>query len=109
MFQEVMGQGSFPPQDAYQEFTMDALFGDVWGRPGLTRKERRLITLSIVGMTGAAGAIEGHVRAALASGDISKEEMMEFVVHFAHYGGWPLSTNLYSAMLKATTPPPAER
>ena len=100
MMKEVMGFPPFPPPDAYTEFTVDAVFGDVWGRPGLTRKERRWITLAIVGMTGAPGAIDGHVKAALTSGDITAEEMHEFVIHFAHYGGWPLSTNLYSAMQK---------
>jgi 4-carboxymuconolactone decarboxylase len=100
MMKEAMGVPAFPPPDAYTEFTVDALFGDVWGRPGLTRKERRWITLAIAGMTGALGAIEGHVKAALTSGDITPEEMHEFVIHFAHYGGWPLSTNLYSAMQK---------
>ena len=100
MMQEVMGTPAFPPPDAYTEFTVDALFGDVWSRPGLSRKERRLITLAVVGMTGAPGAIEGHVRAALTSGDVSREAMLEFIIHFAHYGGWPLSTNLYSAFQK---------
>lgn len=100
MMKEVMGFPAFPPPDAYTEFTVDAVFGDVWGRPGLTRKERRWITLAIVGMTGAPGAIEGHVKAALTSGDITREEMHEFVIHFAHYGGWPLSTNLYAAVQK---------
>jgi 4-carboxymuconolactone decarboxylase len=100
MMKEVMGTPPFPPADGYTEFTVDALFGDVWGRPGLSRKERRWITLAIAGMTGAVGAIEGHVRAALSSGDVTREEMLEFVLHFAHYGGWPLSTNLYAAMQK---------
>lgn len=109
MMQEVMGMPPFPPPDAYTEFTVDALFGDVWSRPGLSRKERRWITLAIVGMTGAPGAIEGHMKAALASGDIRREEMLEFIVHFAHYGGWPLSTNLYTALQKAAAEIDANR
>jgi 4-carboxymuconolactone decarboxylase len=100
MMQEVMGVPKFPPPDAYTEFTVDALFGDVWSRPGLSRKERRLITLAVAGMTGVQGAIEGHMRAALSSGDVSRETMLEFVIHFAHYGGWPLSTNLHAALQK---------
>ena len=88
------------PGDAYMEFTLDHVFGDVWSRPGLTRKERRWITLTCAAMSGSAPAIEGHVRGALASGDISLDEMLEFTVHFAHYAGWPLSATLYTAVRK---------
>jgi 4-carboxymuconolactone decarboxylase len=35
------------------------------------------------------------MRAALASGDVSRQEMLEFVLHFAHYAGWPRSSQLY--------------
>jgi 4-carboxymuconolactone decarboxylase len=101
MVNEIMGTQAFPPQDAYQALTVDALFGDVWSRPGLTRKERRLITIAVAGMTGVPAAIDGHVKAALQSGDLTREEMTELVIHFAHYGGWPLSTTLYGAMLRA--------
>jgi 4-carboxymuconolactone decarboxylase len=45
-------------------------------------------------------ALEIHVRSAIKSGDISADEMMEFAVHFAHYGGWPLSSTLYGTIRK---------
>jgi alkylhydroperoxidase/carboxymuconolactone decarboxylase family protein YurZ len=40
------------------------------------------------------------MRAAVSSGDVSREAMLELIIHFAHYGGWPLSTSLYSAFQK---------
>ncbi len=101
-YRELMGSEARPPADAYQEATIGHLFGEIWTRPGLTRKERRWITLTIAGMTGNSLAIQGHVKAAIQSGDISRDEALEWVLHFAHYGGWPLSTALYMAVLEAT-------
>jgi len=96
-YEEVNG---FPapenPPDFFQETALDHVFGDVWTRPGLTRKERRLVTLTTIAMTGAATAMEVHVRSALTSGDLSREEMGEFAAHFAHYAGFPIATQLYT-------------
>ncbi|MCR9098095.1 MAG: carboxymuconolactone decarboxylase family protein [bacterium] len=96
MFEEVNGFPAPDPPDFFQETTLDHIFGDVWTRPGLTRKERRLITLTTIAMTGAATAMEVHVRSALESGDLSREEMGEFAAHFAHYAGFPIATQLYT-------------
>jgi 4-carboxymuconolactone decarboxylase len=67
----------------------DELFGQVWARPGLGRRERRWITLVCVTWACDQAAMEEHVFAALNSGDISIEEMLEFVLHYAVYCGWP--------------------
>ena len=96
MFEEVNGFTAPDPPDFFQETTLDHIFGDVWTRPGLTRKERRLITLTTIAMTGAATAMDVHVRSALQSGDITREEMGEFAAHFAHYAGFPIATQLYT-------------
>jgi 4-carboxymuconolactone decarboxylase len=88
------------PTDAYTEMTLDHVFGELWSRPGLTRKERRLITLTSIASAGAQTALDVHVRSALASGDFTKDEMIEFALHFAHYGGWPLSAQLYTTILR---------
>ena len=96
MFEEVNGFPAPDPPDFFQETTLDHIFGDVWTRPGRTRKERRLITLTTIAMTGAATAMEVHVRSALQSGDLSREEMGEFAAHFAHYAGFPIATQLYT-------------
>ena len=88
------------PQDPFQSFTVDAVFGDVWSRPGLTRKERRWITLTLAARSGQATAYGAHLRGALNSGDISQEELMEWVVQLAHYAGWPTAAGVYGEMLK---------
>ena len=68
---------------------LDFVFADIWNRPGLSRRERRWVTLACVGAADTIGPIEAHVYAAMNSGDMTLEEMQEFVLHFAVYCGWP--------------------
>jgi 4-carboxymuconolactone decarboxylase len=95
MYREVTTSDPLPVTDAYLEQTLDKVFGEIWTRPGLSRKERRWISLTCAACDGAAVASESHMRSALASGDVSRTEMLEFVLQFAHYAGWPRSSALY--------------
>jgi 4-carboxymuconolactone decarboxylase len=66
---------------------LDYLYGEIWTRPGLTRRERRIIALCCAAVLQAeAGA---HASAALKTGDLSYEELQELVLHYAVYCGWP--------------------
>jgi 4-carboxymuconolactone decarboxylase len=78
-----------PPQDSpyFYAGILNYVFGQLWLRPGLTRRERRLITIPCVGVSDAMGPIWSHVTSALGSGDISYEEMQEVIVQFAAYAG----------------------
>jgi 4-carboxymuconolactone decarboxylase len=73
---------------------LDFVFADVWNRPGLSRRDRRLVTLTCSGAADAPAPIEANVYAALNSGDLTYEEMLEFVLHFAVYCGWPKASFL---------------
>jgi 4-carboxymuconolactone decarboxylase len=64
---------------------LNFVFGHVWLRPGLTRRERRLITIPCVGIADAMTPIQSHVSSALASGDVSYAEMEELILHFRAY------------------------
>lgn len=78
----------------------DFLYGEVWSRPGLSRRDRRWVTLTCVAAADAPQPIEDHVHAALASGDIGLEAMLEFVLHFAVYCGWPKASHLEGAIAR---------
>jgi len=81
-----------PPDDrspAIASGLIDFVFAEIWTRPGLSRRDRRFITLACVAAADAVPPLEQHVYAALASGDISLVEMREAVLHFAVYAGWP--------------------
>ena len=67
---------------------LNYVFGHVWQRPGLTRRDRRLITVSSVAIDDVPMPLRSRVTSALHSGDITKEEMDELVLHFAIYYGF---------------------
>lgn len=97
-WREIMGND--PPEDLsdlYLQFTSD-LFVNVWTRPGLSRRDRRLITLTAVATRGSPEALPHHIKAALQLGDLTREELSEWVVHLAHYAGWPASAEAYIAL-----------
>lgn len=88
------------PTDAFTAFTVDEVFGDVWTRPGLTRKERRLLSIAATVTSGMTEEAQVHQYGALKSGDVTPAEMMEVVVQLAHYAGWPKAAAMYRQLGK---------
>lgn len=101
-YREVMSSEPPPPLTPFLEHgVVDAVFGELWDRPGLSRRDRRWITLACAGAAAVEEPIRQHVHAALASGDITREELQEFVLHFAYYAGWPRASALELAYYQA--------
>lgn len=73
----------------FGDLTTKVVFGDIWNRPGLSSRDRRLLTLAVLADAGRADIAPIHVGAALRSGDLTPEELEEVVVHLAFYAGWP--------------------
>src|SRR5438128_712380 len=94
IFREVMTTDPPPVSTPFAQATRDWLFGQVWSRPGLSRRDRRWITLTCVAAADAPQPIEDHVHAAMKSGDITLDEMLEFVLQFAVYCGWPKASHV---------------
>ena len=80
-----------PPRGVpyYDNGILNFVFGEMWKRPGLSRRDRRWITLASVGLDDTVGPIQSHVYAAMKSGDIDYDEMRELVLQFAAHSGWP--------------------
>ncbi|WP_367038310.1 carboxymuconolactone decarboxylase family protein [Streptomyces sp. Je 1-332] len=79
------------------------IFGDLWDRPGLSRRDRRLITLTALAVLGQDRLHTPlHIRAALASSDLTEAELREMAVQIAYYAGWPLATSFDAAVDTAT-------
>ena len=76
------------------------VFGEIWTRPGLTRKERRWISLTCAATSGMVPAVEAHIRGALTSGDITSDELNECVLQLAQYAGWPTGAILATSVRK---------
>jgi 4-carboxymuconolactone decarboxylase len=89
VFREVMTVDPDRPMSPYAESTLDFVYGQVWSRAGLSRRDRRWVTLACVAGADTVGPMHDHVYAALNSDDITVAEMLEFVLQFAVYCGWP--------------------
>src|SRR5437588_2928217 len=66
------------------------LFGDVWERPGLSKRDRSLITCAALIALNRTEHQVGHFGRALTNG-VKKEEILEMITHLAFYGGWPVA------------------
>jgi 4-carboxymuconolactone decarboxylase len=101
MWREVMGFDPPPADDAFMELTVDHVFGRIWTRPGLSTRERRLVSLTAAATAGQSGPLAIHLGAAVRSGDLSVDELHEWVVQLAHYAGWPAGATAYTALREA--------
>ena len=107
MFEKVMGfVPPDPGDDSFLETTVDHLFANVWAAPGLSVRERRLVTLTVLAQIGNESVLKLHAGAALDSGDLCDESMDALVIHLAHYAGWPpaaiLATTLRTLRAKCS-------
>ena len=74
------------------EITAATLFGDVWERPGLSKRDRSLITVATLIALYRTGQLPGHINRALDNG-VTKDEIGEIITHIAFYAGWPSAVN----------------
>jgi len=70
------------------ELTDDVLFGDVWERPGLSPRDRSLITVTTLAALYRIEQLGYHLKLALENG-LSEQELAEAITHLAFYAGWP--------------------
>ncbi len=64
------------------------MFGDVWERPELSKRDRSLITCATLIALGREKQLVGHLQRALDNG-VTKDEIGEIITHLAFYAGWP--------------------
>lgn len=71
-----------------QDLVTEIGWGAFWTRPGLTRKERSLITMGILAALGRSHELSVHVRGAINNG-CTPEEIREALIHTGCYAGFP--------------------
>jgi 4-carboxymuconolactone decarboxylase len=76
--------------------TVDHLFGEVWTRPGLSQKERRLLLIGICIGSGLDDVTGLQLDAALRLEELTAEELRDVVIFATHYAGWPKGAKLNS-------------
>ena len=80
--------------DPYFDLTVDHLFGSIWTRPGLSMRDKRLMTLTVVTALGLQDLAEVQVNAALANDELTEDELKEMSIFLTHYVGFPLASGL---------------
>ena len=74
------------------EATQQWLFGDIWERPGLSKRDRSLITIAVNTALYRTEQLRGHVARGIDNG-LTKDEIVEAITHVMFYGGWPTGVN----------------
>src|SRR5947209_20496584 len=74
------------------QLTNEVLFGDIWERPGLSKRDRSLITVSALVALNRTEQLRFHIPRALENG-VTKDEIIELVTHLAFYSGWPTAVS----------------
>ncbi len=85
--------GDFAPKLA--ELTDDLLFGDIWERPQLSKRDRSLVTCAALVATGKTEQMGFHFPRAIENG-VTEEELVEMITHLALYVGWPSAMSAVS-------------
>lgn len=84
----------------YFALTADHLFGSIWTRPGLSMRDKRMLTLTCVTALGITDLAEIQVNAALHNGELTEEELKEMAIFLTHYLGFPLGSKLDGVVTK---------
>jgi 4-carboxymuconolactone decarboxylase len=87
--------GNFAPK--LVQLTDDVLFGDVWERKELSKRDRSLITVAALIALNRPDQLRFHLGRAVENG-VQEQELIEVITHLAFYSGWP---NAMTAMTVA--------
>ncbi len=79
----------------FAELTDNVLFGDVWARPGLSPRDRSLITVSALIAMNRPDQLRSHLARARENG-VTQDELIEAITHLAFYAGWPSAVTAIS-------------
>jgi 4-carboxymuconolactone decarboxylase len=77
---------------ALADYTDRVLIGDLWERPGLTPRDRSLITVATLVALYRTNELPFHLQKALENG-VTREELIELITHLAFYSGWPTANS----------------
>jgi 4-carboxymuconolactone decarboxylase len=77
-----------------QELVTQYCWGEVWGREGLSRRDRSLLNLGMISILNRGHELKAHVRGALNNG-LSRDEICEILLQVAIYGGVPCAVDSF--------------
>lgn len=80
------------------EKTVDHLFGEIWSRPELSVRDRRLLVIGATAAMGRADLIQVQVEGGLENDEFTVEELREAVLHLHYYVGWGNGTQVHNGV-----------
>jgi 4-carboxymuconolactone decarboxylase len=98
----VAGTTSFT--EPFQDFITRYAWGEVWSRPGLTRPERSMVTLTVLAALGREHELAMHVKAAVRNG-LSADQIGEVLLQVAVYAGVPAANRAFAIAQQALAEP----
>ena len=102
-FNEVYGGAAPAPPEgamAFFDLMLKQLFAEVWTRPELSQRDRRLLTMGVIAALGERDTFVIQVRAALENGELTPASLREVVIHLAQYAGYPRAAGLVTEVEK---------
>ncbi len=81
-------------------YTDEVLFGDVWERTGLSKRDRSLVTVACLVSLYRTNELPFHLKRAIENG-VTKDELIEAITHLAFYAGWPAAMTAVQAARRA--------
>jgi len=81
--------------------TDEVLFGQVWADPGLSPRDRSLVTVAALVSLGRTEQLRSHLRRGLDNG-LGKDELVRAITHLAFYAGWPAAMTAITELKKIT-------
>jgi 4-carboxymuconolactone decarboxylase len=82
------------------ELTQEVLFGDIWERKELSKRDRSLLTCAVLTALYRQDQLRFHVKLAITNG-VKREELAEMMTHVAFYAGWPCGVQALQTMSEA--------
>jgi 4-carboxymuconolactone decarboxylase len=84
------------------ELNEQVLFGDIWERPGLSKRDRSLITVATLTALYRLNELPFYIKRAMENG-VTKEELAEVFTHLAFYAGWPTAMTAVNLAIEILT------
>ena len=95
-------------QAAFREFTTEHCWGTVWGREGLSHKQRSMLNLAMLSVMARWHEFEVHVRGALNNG-VTEDEIIEILLQAGVYAGVPIASEGFKIADRAISQYASER
>ena len=87
---------------AFFDLMLEQLFGEVWTRPALSLRDRRLLVMGAIAALGERDLFGIQVRSALQNGELTAEQCREVVIHLTQYVGYPRAAGLVGLVEQIT-------